>query len=423
MNDNDAQPTACTSAFVHRQRFTVSFEYPVCFTSDAFAPRNPHLVEAIAWREPARRHRVLPVIDFGVANAWPSLSKDLNEYVRAHGDRLALVTEPIVIPGGEAVKNNPAMVSHLLSRFDALGMDRHSFVLVIGGGAVLDMACYAAAVAHRGLRVVRMPTTVLSQNDSGVGIKNGVNAFGKKNFLGTFAPPHAVVNDARLLTTLEHRDMLAGMAESVKVALVRDAGFFAWICDNAEALATAALPTVKALIRRTAELHLAHIAGGGDPFETDSARPLDFGHWAAHKLESMTAHRLRHGEAVAIGIALDTLYSSRVGLCDPVVAERVLGALSRIGLPTFDPSLTARAASGRLTVLDGLSEFQEHLGGDLSITLLADAGSGVEAHVIDEARMAKCIEELGERHRAPITAGFAASAEPRALAARNMTWR
>ena len=407
MSDDGVRFTGGASPPVHRQRFTVSFEYPVYFTSDSLSPGNPHLADAIAWREPARRHRVLPVVDSGVANAWPQLSGDLRRYVGAHDDRLALVAEPIVVPGGEPVKNDPAVVSHLLSRFDALGMDRHSFVLVIGGGAVLDMAGYAAAVAHRGLRVVRMPTTVLSQNDSGVGVKNGVNAFGKKNFLGTFAPPHAVVNDSRFLATLDRRDMLAGMAESVKVALIRDAAFFEWISDQAEALSTGAPSAVELLVRRTAELHLAHIAGGGDPFETGSARPLDFGHWAAHKLESMTAHRLRHGEAVAIGIALDTLYSARAGLCDASLAERVLGALSRIGLPTFDPALAARADSGRLVVMDGLAEFREHLGGELTITLLAGPGRGVEAHAIDETRMAACIMELmelwdlRERHLGP----------------------
>lgn len=401
MSDPGVCSTGGANPAVHKQRFTVSFEYPVCFTSDAFSPRNRHLADAIAWREPARRHRVLPVVDSGVADAWPQLPGDLRGYVAAHDDRLSLVAAPIVVPGGEPVKNDPAVVSHLLSRFDALGMDRHSFILVIGGGAVLDMAGYAAAVAHRGLRVVRMPTTVLSQNDSGVGVKNGVNAFGKKNFLGTFAPPHAVVNDARFLATLERRDMLAGMAESMKVALIRDAAFFGWMSDQAEALSAGAPTAMETLIRRTAELHLAHIAGGGDPFETGSARPLDFGHWAAHKLESMTAHRLRHGEAVAIGIALDTLYSARAGLCDASLAEQVLRALSRIGLPTFDPALAARADSGRLVVMEGLTEFREHLGGDLTITLLAGPGRGVEAHAIDEARMAACIAELRERHTAP----------------------
>lgn len=392
-----AGTTGGPTGHVHRQRLTVSFEYPVHFTRDSLNPGNPHLREAISSREPSRRHRVLAVIDSGVVDAWPSLPADLFAYTEIHRERLSLVgPEPIVVPGGEPVKNDPAVVSRLLSRFDALGMDRHSFVLVIGGGAVIDMACYAAAIAHRGLRVVRMPTTVLSQNDSGVGVKNGVNAFGKKNFLGTFAPPFAVVNDARFLATLGRRDTIAGMAESLKVALIRDAAFFGWIREHAGALSEGAPAAVEAAVRRTAELHLAHIATGGDPFETGSARPLDFGHWAAHKLESMTAHRLRHGEAVAIGIALDTLYSSRVGLCDPGLAAEVLAVLARVGLPRWDDALGAPDArgTGRLAVMEGLAEFREHLGGDLTITLLAGAGRGVEVHAIDEAVMAACVEEL-----------------------------
>jgi 3-dehydroquinate synthase len=151
---------------------------------------------------------------------------------------------------------------------------------------------------------------------------------------------------------------------------------------------------------RTAELHLQHIATSGDPFENGSARPLDFGHWAAHKLESMTSHRLRHGEAVAIGIALDTLYSHRTGRCDAALAERVIGALERIGLRTYDAALGARSPAGRLRVLDGLTEFREHLGGDLTITLLAGAGRGVEVHAIDDAVMDACVGELSQRAEA-----------------------
>jgi 3-dehydroquinate synthase len=182
-------------------------------------------------------------------------------------------------------------------------IDRHSFVIVVGGGAVLDVAGYAAAVVHRGVRLVRIPTTVLAQNDAGVGVKNGINAFGAKNFLGVFAPPFAVIDDSRFLSTLDPRDQVAGMAEAVKVAAIRDPVFFEWLVDHSDALASFELVHVERMIRRCAELHLAHIAGGGDPFETGNARPLDFGHWSAHKLEILTAHELRHGEAVAIGMA------------------------------------------------------------------------------------------------------------------------
>ena len=119
------------------------------------------------------------------------------------------------------------------------GIDRHAYVLAVGGGALLDMVGYAAATAHRGVRLVRVPTTVLSQNDSGIGVKNSVNAFGKKNFLGTFAPPFAVFNDFTFLTTLSDRDWRAGISEAIKVALLKDATFFAFLEEHATASSSA----------------------------------------------------------------------------------------------------------------------------------------------------------------------------------------
>ena len=136
-------------------------------------------------------------------------------------------------------------------------------------------------------------------------MKNGVNAFGMKNLLGSFAPPFAVLNDADFLRTLQPRDKIAGVAEAVKVALIRDRAFFDWLEASADALRACEGAAMSRMIRRCAELHLDHIATGGDPFEMGSARPLDFGHWAAHKLEQLSRFRLCHGEAVAIGIALD----------------------------------------------------------------------------------------------------------------------
>ena len=153
------------------------------------------------------------------------------------------------------------------------------------------------------------PTTTLSQADSGVGVKNGLNAFGQKNFIGTFTPPFAVINDFNLLATLAPRDKRSGYVEAVKVACIRDANFFDELERDAGQLAAFEPAAMKQLIRRCAELHLDHIATSGDPFEAGSARPLDFGHWAAHKLEQLSDFHICHGEAVAIGIALDVIYS------------------------------------------------------------------------------------------------------------------
>jgi 3-dehydroquinate synthase len=384
---------------IHLQSFTLRFQYPVYFTRDVFHPGNTDFVDALAWREQTRRHRAFVVIDREVARAWPSLSRDVVRYFEAHGSRIELATEPLIIDGGEGVKNDPAVANALQARLHDAAVDRHSFVVVIGGGAILDMAGYVAAIVHRGIRVVRIPTSVLAQADSGVGVKNGVNAFGKKNFLGTFVPPFAVLNDGRFLETLSRRDKIGGIAEAIKVALIRDAAFFGWLSEHAELLAACDHDALETLVRRTAELHLAHIAGAGDPFELTSARPLDFGHWAAHKLESLTSNRLRHGEAVAIGIALDTIYSAAAGICDRGIAEAVLGTLHRLGLRSWDEALTWTAPNGRVLVLDGLNEFREHLGGELTVTLLRHIGEGIEVHEMHEDLLLDAVDRL-RRHEA-----------------------
>ncbi len=276
-------------------------------------------------------------------------------------------------------------------------IDRHSFLIAVGGGAVLDAAGLIAATTHRGVRHVRIPTTVLAQNDSGIGVKNGVNLRGVKNFVGTFAPPFAVLNDIELISTLEPRDKIAGMAEAVKVALIRDPDFFAWLERHADDLAVFARPAMAHMIRRCAELHMHQIAHGGDPFEAGSARPLDYGHWAAHKLESLTRHHLRHGEAVAIGMALDARYSVLVGLLPAGQEERICFLLEHLGLRLWHPALDQKTVDGRHAVLAGLQDFREHLGGELTVTLLAGVGRGLEVHEIDEDLVLQAVAWLRER--------------------------
>jgi 3-dehydroquinate synthase len=247
------------------------------------------------------------------------------------------------------------------------------------------------------VRVIRFPTTVLSQADSGFAVKNGINLFGKKNFVGTFVPPFAVINDSRFLESLSPRDRISGVAEAVKVALLRDPGFYRYLETNVENIANGDVTVLTSLIRRSAELHLAHICGNGDPFELGSARPLDFGHWAAHKLESMTHHRLRHGEAVAIGLALDVTYSVKKGYLAPMVADRILRLLEGIGFRLWDSALSERAPGGGPAIVQGLREFREHLGGELHVTLLRGIGQGFEVTEMDETVVAFAIDELEAR--------------------------
>jgi len=380
---------------VHHQGFTVTFEYPVVSCRGALAAAEPTLAWCISRREPNRRHPVYATIDAGVAGAWPQIGAQVQAYAARYADVLEVVGLEI-IPGGEQAKNDPSLISGLQARFAKAKLDRHATVLAIGGGAVLDAVGFAASVTHRGLRTVRMPSTVLSQNDAGVGVKTGVNGFGAKNFIGTFAPPFAVVNDAELLTTLPLREARAGLAEAVKVAVIRDADFFTRLEADAVALAAAELTALEAAVERCAHLHLAHIAGAGDPFEMGSARPLDYGHWSAHKLEILSGHGLRHGEAVAIGMALDARYAERKGLLSSAALERICGLLERLGLPLYHPALSLQS-DGRLEILAGLQEFREHLGGTLTITLLTDIGRSIEVSEMDEREVTAAIAWLQER--------------------------
>ena len=378
-------------------QFSVPFHFPVFFTRNAWHPDNRIFVDTVARLEPERRHRVLVIIDNHVASTNRTLVSDIERYFAAHSDRLSLATAPVIAVGGEASKNDLSHTLFVLKDVNDFGIDRQSFIVAIGGGAMLDMVSFAAAIAHRGIRVIRFPTTVLSQADSGIAVKNGVNLFGKKNFMGTFVPPFAVVNDAALLESLDHRDRIAGVVEAVKVALLKDAMFYHRIELAAGQIATGDLAAIVPVIQRSAELHLAHICGNGDPFELGSARPLDFGHWAAHKLESITAHRLRHGEAVAIGIALDLEYSVRMGYLERAEADRILGLLERIGFALWDDALVAHDGDRRFLILRGLQEFREHLGGTLHITQLKGIGRGFEVNEMDEAAVLGAIEGLRQR--------------------------
>jgi 3-dehydroquinate synthase len=303
----------------------------------------------------------------------------------------------VALPGGEKIKTDLHFVETIQQRLFDLHVDRHSYVVAVGGGAVLDAVGLVAATTHRGVRHVRVPTTVLAQNDSGVGVKNGVNLLGVKNFVGTFAPPFAVLNDHDFIDSLPERDKVAGMAEAVKVALIRDAEFFGWLERHMDDLATFERAAMQHMIRRCAELHMRQIGQGGDPFETGSARPLDYGHWSAHKLESLTRHHVRHGEAVAIGMALDARYSVLAGLLPAGEELRICALLEYLGFDLWHPVLERAGANGEWAILEGLREFQEHLGGELTITLLGGIGVGVEVHEVDHARMRQAMAWLKER--------------------------
>jgi 3-dehydroquinate synthase len=377
-----------------QQRIGVNWDFPVVFTHAVFAAANPVLLNALDRLGENRRHRAMIFIDSHVARARPSLAEEATAYFAAHSQQLALVGKPQIVAGGEAVKNDLRLVEKFMRSMLEAHLDRQSFVLIVGGGAVMDAVGLAAALVHRGLRQVRIPTTVLGQNDAGVGVKNGINFLGGKNAIGTFAPPFAVLNDFDFLLTLPDRDWLCGVAEAFKVSIIRDRAFFDELLASAEKYQARDFAAMQALVVRCAEIHLEHIRTNGDPFEYGRARPLDFGHWSAHKLELMSEFRISHGEAVATGVLLDSIYAAKKSWITAEELAAIRSGLHRSGFQLWFDEFDRRDSDGTRVVFAGLRDFQEHLGGELTVTFPRGLGARQEVHEIDLALMESALQEL-----------------------------
>ncbi len=385
----DQQP-----AFINR--ISVPFEYPVHFTRGVTKVDNRLLVDTLDRLREERRHRAAVYVDSGVADTHPGLVDEIKEYFHRYSDRIELTATPEILPGGEVAKNNWKSVQDVMFAIGNLHLDRQSFVIAVGGGSILDMVGFAASIVHRGLRLVRIPTTTLAQCDSGVGVKNAMNEHRQKNYVGTFAPPFAVLNDYDFLPTLSQQHWIGGVAEAFKVALIKDAEFFEFLCRNAESMASRDAQVMEKVIHRCAILHLEHISTSGDPFEFGSARPLDFGHWAGHKLETLTDYQLGHGQCVAIGIALDAYYAVQRDLISENDLTRILTAMEQCGLPTWIGHLNAWLNTGSQIIQEALQQFREHLGGILNVTLPDGVGRRCEVHDMDTSIIQDGIRFLRE---------------------------
>lgn len=369
----------------------LTFHHQVFFTRGAFRPENEVLSDFL----PDGECKVLVFLESEISRVFPNLESQIRF---KFGTRIKTQFCGIhKLTGGEGGKVNPSAYESVCDEIAAAGIDRHSYVFAIGGGAFLDVVGFAAATVHRGVRLVRFPTTTLSQDDSGVGVKSGINKYGKKNFMGAFAVPYAVVNDFEFLHTQPEGIRRDGLVEAVKVSLVKDGDFFRWLERNLESLARLDERTLEEAVERSAILHARHIAEGGDPFESGSSRPLDFGHWSAHKLEQLSGFALSHAKAVAIGLAVDSLYSVQKGFLKREDCERILRVLEGLALPIWSELLELRDDEGELAFLSGLQEFREHLGGELTVLLLQQPGIGIEVHEMDCKILGEVVGILKER--------------------------
>jgi 3-dehydroquinate synthase len=366
---------------IHRT-FSVEWKHQLICTQNAFR-KNGEVTQILRDINPPK---LMIVIDSGIVEANKNYVATIEAWIEKSKINF---TELLIVQGGEAAKTSDTVVETVLEHINTCGMCRKSVVLAIGGGAVLDAVGFATSIAHRGLQLIRMPSTTLSACDSGVGVKNGINKFGKKNFIGVFDPPLAVINDYDLLLTLDDQHWFSGMSEVIKVALVKSPELYETIKENIHAIQNRDLEVMVMLMTDSATLHLQHITEGGDPFERHEARPLDFGHWAAHKLEQLTNHTLTHGEAVSIGLAIDLQCSVHLGLLPKEVADEAISLLQQCNLPTTHPMVHDKE------LLAGIEEFREHLGGGLTILLLENIGKPVEVHELTESIVQQAVQSLG----------------------------
>jgi 3-dehydroquinate synthase len=256
--------------------------------------------------------------------------------------RAGVRVDRLLMPAGEASKTM-ACLAGLLERMLALGVDRKTAVVALGGGVVGDLAGFAAAVCLRGLDLIQVPTTLLAQVDSSVGGKTGVDSPRGKNLIGAFHQPRLVLIDTAVLGSLPPRELRAGYAELVKHAFIRDRGLFEWLEGHADRV-LAGDPEARAeAIRRSVAVKAAIVAA--DEHETGDLRALlNFGHTFAHAYETLTGYGdvLLHGEAVSLGMARAFALSVRLGLCPAADAARALEHLAGAGLPV-EPAAGLRA--------------------------------------------------------------------------------
>jgi len=354
--------------------------YEVVKTRHVFNPENKLLAEEI------KKRNAFFVVDKGIGEQQIEELKNYMVMLYPDWSKADVKRHMLILAGGEKVKNGLRGVFNVFRiayRAWRAKLDKQSAFVLIGGGATLDVAGFAGSIFHRGTDHIRIPTTLLAQDDAGIGVKNGINFFGQKNFFGTYYPPQSVLIDPFFLKTANPRIMSDGIAEIIKVTLLKDKEDFekleaahGILFHLPEALKGQVSETLLApaeeLLWISIKNHLGQITK--DPRERISARPLDYGHAWGHRLEIVTRHRLSHGQGVAIGMAIDSYISWRRGYITEKEFKRIIKLIRAVDLPIYDKAATFD------NLWPGLEDFRAHLGGKLTITLLGEEGaaSGAE---------------------------------------------
>jgi 3-dehydroquinate synthase len=331
-----------------------------------------------------RRAQAVIVSDENVARHWlPALRDSLGAAGIEH--------HAVLLPSGEASKDI-TQFGRLVDELLALGIERRTMLVALGGGVVGDLAGFAAATLLRGIDFVQIPTTLLAQVDSSVGGKTGINTRHGKNLVGAFYQPRLVVIDTGTLASLPRRELLAGYAEIVKYGLLGDAEFFVWleaegarVCDLDPAALRRAVLTSCAMKARIV---------AADEHETGERALLNLGHTFGHALETETGFgaRLLHGEAVALGMVLAFDFAAQLGLAPYAEADRVRRHLAQIGLPTTLAAIGLRGVPPE-RLIDHMGKDKKVRDGRITLILARHIGG---AFVMHDAPVDRLREFLAE---------------------------
>jgi 3-dehydroquinate synthase len=335
-----------------------SQSYDVLLTPDLLDPSNPALSDAIGSR-PA-----LVVTDRTVDALF--------------GDRLSAYLAGVDAPVGVHVADLTERTKTMSTVLDVCahaqrhGLGRRDPLVALGGGVCADVVSLAATLIRRGVPYVCVPTTLIGQVDAGIGLKGGVNFGGSKSYLGCFTPPSRVLIDPAFLRTLPPAGLRAGLAEIIKVALVLDAPLFDRLAtDGAELVRTgfcSPAASAEVILVRAIELMLDQLSG--NCYEDGSLeRLVDFGHTFSGTLEERSGHRLPHGQAVAIDIALTCALSAELGLLSEPELETVIDTLTQLGLPLHTPLCTLD------TALEAMAATVKHRDGALNLVVPTAIGT------------------------------------------------
>ncbi len=291
--------------------------------------------------------------------------------------------DSISLADGEAHKNIATMEAVLDKLVDCRA-NRDTTLIALGGGVVGDITGFAAACYMRGVAFIQVPTTLLAQVDSSVGGKTGVNHPQGKNLIGAFHQPKIVLIDTDTLATLPDRELKAGLAEVIKYGAIADAGFFAWLETNMEALLARDAKALAHAVRRSCELKANVVAE--DERETGRRAILNFGHTFGHAIEHCQGYgEWLHGEAIAAGMVMAAMLSD-IGKED---VARLIDLLRRAGLPVKPPAIGADAMT------DAMGMDKKVLGKQLRFVLLKQLGDAFVSADYDPERLSLTLEVVG----------------------------